>query len=115
MRHFVCDVQELAGTRQKLIEIGGKEIGVYYVDGDVYAWLGVCPHRGAPMCRGLVSGTHLPSRVYEYEYGMENQILRCPFHGWEFNLKTGRLLLDDEVKLRGYETVVEDGRVYLLA
>ena len=52
------------------------------------------------MCVGKISGTTLPSPVYEYDYGREGCILRCPWHGWEFDLKTGEHLVDPETKLK---------------
>jgi nitrite reductase/ring-hydroxylating ferredoxin subunit len=47
-----------------------------------------------------VSGTSLPSKVYEYIYGREGCILRCPWHGWEFDLRTGEHLVDPETRLK---------------
>jgi nitrite reductase (NADH) small subunit len=113
-KHFVAALQDLQLSKSKLVFIGDLEIGVYYLDGEAYAYLSVCPHRGAKICRGLVGGGNLPSKVYEYEYGMDDQILRCPFHAWEFDLKTGLSLLDDKIRLRKYQVEVEDGQVYLV-
>jgi len=111
-RQCVASLEELQTNGHKLVEINGVEVGVYYVDGEVHAWHSVCPHRAARICRGLVDGTHLPSEVYRYEFGMEGKILRCPYHAWEFDLTTGAFLLDPKVKLRRFPTVVEGDHVY---
>jgi hypothetical protein len=64
---------------------------------------------------GLINGTTLPKDVYEYEFGRENQILRCPWHGWEFDLINGHHLApDSNAKLRGFEVKVEDGQLYVM-
>jgi nitrite reductase/ring-hydroxylating ferredoxin subunit len=74
----------------------------------------MCPHAGAPVCAGLVGGTTLPSGVYEYRLGCEGAILRCPWHGWEFDLRSGEHLTDSRIRLRGFPVVEEDGQLYVL-
>lgn len=111
--YCVGELEELRACDKKLVAAEGLEIGVYFVDGEIRAWRSVCPHKGARICRGLVGGTNLPSGVYEYEYGMEGRVLRCPFHAWEFDLLTGQFLLDPKVKLKGYPAYIQDNRVYI--
>lgn len=68
----------------------------------------------APVCKGNVAGTALPSRVYEYEYGREGEILRCPWHAWEFDVTTGRSVWgEDSYRLATYPVTVEDGDVFV--
>jgi nitrite reductase/ring-hydroxylating ferredoxin subunit len=99
-RYPVLRVDELPENGHKIVEVRGIQYGVYRIKGEYYAWRNVCPHAGAPVCVGKVCGTRLPSLVYEYKYGRENEILRCPWHGWEFDLLTGEHLVDPETKLR---------------
>lgn len=77
----------------RLVKVGQLEIGVYNVHGELYAVRNYCPHRGAPICRGTVGGTMLPSRCGELIYGLEGKVLKCPWHRWEFNLTTGETVL----------------------
>jgi len=58
-------------------------------DETVYVIKNSCPHRGAPLSKGSVGGTMVPSAPGEYVYGLEGQIIRCPHHGWEFDLESG--------------------------
>lgn len=113
-KRMVAALAELQAEGHRLVESEGQEIGVYYVDGIVHAWRSVCPHRAARVCRGLVGGTHLPSEVYSYAFGLEGRILRCPYHGWEFDLTTGQLLVDPKVRLRRVPVIIENGEVYLV-
>jgi nitrite reductase (NADH) small subunit len=99
---------------KEIVTVKGMEIGIYEVAGKYYAWRNVCPHAAAPVCEGKVTGTRLPSDVYEYICGRDQEILRCPWHGWEFDLLTGKHLADEKVKLRGFEVVVEDGEICVL-
>lgn len=95
----------------KIVEVAGRSIGLYNVKGQFYAVHNYCPHQGAKLCRGPVCGTTLESRVYEYRYGKEGEIVRCPWHGWEFDIRTGKSLFDPRVRTRCYPVCVEDGRI----
>ena len=99
-RHFVARKEEIPEGGRKIVKVKGIEFGIFRVDGQFYAWRNVCPHFGAPVCQGTIVGTRMPSKVYEYKYGRDNEILRCPWHGWEFDLKTGEHLVDPAVKLK---------------
>lgn len=107
----VAAVEELPVGTFRIVQIEGRSIGVYNVKGEYYAVHNYCPHQGAELCKGPVTGTTLESNVYEFIYGREQEILRCPWHGWEFDLKTGKSLFSDKVRTRTYPVVVEDGTI----
>jgi nitrite reductase (NADH) small subunit len=113
-RYRIADAREIRENGRQIVTVKGMEIGVFLVDGEYRAYRSVCPHAGAPVCEGTVGGTNLPSSVYEYEYGQEEQILCCPWHGWEFDLKTGENLVNPRTRLRSYPVEVKDFDVYLL-
>jgi len=113
-KHFAASAEEIRRKGRLIVQVKGMEFGIFYVGGKYYAWRNVCPHIGAPVCQGPVSGTKVHSQVYEYKYGRDREILRCPCHGWEFDLTTGTSLGDPRVKLRGCETAVEGDSVYLI-
>lgn len=110
-RHAVAHIAELPPGTHLIAQVAafGKtlEIGVFNVGGCLVAYRNVCPHAGAPVCVGKVCGTTLPGKVGEYVLAREGEILRCPWHGWEFDLLTGDHLVDDKMKLRAYD--VETG------
>jgi nitrite reductase/ring-hydroxylating ferredoxin subunit len=99
-RHPILKLSDLPPGSRKIVKVAGIEIGLFNVAGQVHAYCNVCPHGGAPVCVGKVTGTTLPSRVYEYDYGLDGCILRCPWHGWEFDLRTGEHLVDPETRLK---------------
>jgi len=100
-RHPVARAGEITPGGRKIVSAGSVEIGLFNVGGEVRAYRNSCPHQGGPVCLGRISGTSMPSRVYEYIYGMEGRILRCPWHGWEFDLATGGHVVDPDVRLKG--------------
>ena len=99
-RHPVAKAGEIRPGRGRSSAWARVEIGVFNVGGEIRAYRNACPHAGAPVCTGGVSGTSLPSTVYEYLYGREGSILRCPWHGWEFDLRTGEHVVDPRVRLK---------------
>src|SRR5690625_740392 len=112
MKHYVGTVEEVTENQPKIIEIDGVSIGVIYNNGDYHAIRNVCPHKHGPICEGTVRGTMLPSNPKEYEYGMEEQIIVCPWHGWEFDLETGKGLFGNDRKLKKYSLEINDDKIY---
>jgi nitrite reductase (NADH) small subunit len=105
-------VEEFADEGSHLVEIEGRRVGVLNVGGELFAVRDRCPHRGAPICLGSVGGTFVPSAPQQFVYGRHDRVIRCPWHGWEFDLETGRSLLEpDRVGVRVYPVTVDDGTV----
>lgn len=106
--HPVCQARELALGQRKIIEVAGRSIGVFNVHGKYYALKNVCPHQFAPLCEGRITGTTKPGGVGEYHYSREGEIIRCPWHGWEFDITTGRSIFNPHrVRVATYEVTVE--------
>lgn len=109
----VARLDEIGPGECKLVEVKQRSIGLFNVNGTIIAALNVCPHELAPVCRGRIGGTTLPSPPGEYRWGREGEILACPWHGWEFDLLNGRALADERVRLRLYPVSVEDNTIYI--
>ncbi len=107
-RHVVGKVSELPPGSRKIIQAGMHSIGVFNVNGDYHAIMNRCPHQAGPLCMGNISGTMLPAGPGEYIYGLEGRVLRCPWHGWEFDITTGEMIfVPDPMRVRTYEVAVE--------
>jgi len=109
----VAREEEIPPGERKIVEVDDKSIGVFNVNGHFTAILDLCPHELAPICRGPVRGTTLPSMPGQYRWGHEGEILAYPWHGWEFNLLIGESPVDRR-KLRFFPVKVVDGVVYVL-
>ncbi|GAA3413456.1 Rieske (2Fe-2S) protein [Paenibacillus hodogayensis] len=109
--HYVAEADDIAEGKRIIVEVEGRSIGVYRVKGELYALHNRCPHEGAQLCKGRICGTTLPSPVYEYEYGRHGELVRCPWHGWEFEIKTGKSVFSDKVRTRSYKVRVDAGKV----
>jgi nitrite reductase/ring-hydroxylating ferredoxin subunit len=107
-RHIIGRVSELPPGERQIVDIEGRSIGIFNVQGQYYALRNRCPHQGAPLCLGAIKGMALPSKPGEYLWGREGEILRCPWHGWEFDILTGRSIFNPHrVRVRTYEVTVE--------
>ncbi|MEJ3652912.1 Rieske (2Fe-2S) protein [Actinomycetes bacterium KLBMP 9759] len=105
--HAIARVSELTPGQRKIVEIDGRSIGVFNVDGRFYALRNTCPHQGAPLCLGALGGTAAPSRPGEYVWEREGEILSCPWHGWEFDITNGRSIFNPHrTRVRSYEVTV---------
>jgi 3-phenylpropionate/trans-cinnamate dioxygenase ferredoxin subunit len=111
-RFTICPADQLPPGTKRIVEVGGRSIGVYNSAGRLYAVQNLCPHALAPICLANPSGTNLPSAPGVFEYGMEGLVLRCPWHGWEYDMRTGEALFGtDRRRLATFPVAVEDGQV----
>lgn len=108
-RHEICPESDLPPGERLIVEVDGLSIGVFNVDGEYFALNNVCPHQLAPLCEGTVTGTVTAERVGEYEWERDGAIIRCPWHNWEFDVRTGESVFNPhDVRTRTYDVDVED-------
>lgn len=113
-RHYVAELDQLDESKPTVFSIEGRSIGLIQSNGKIYAVRNVCPHKRAPICRGTLRGTMLPSAPSTFEFGLEGQILQCPWHGWEFDLETGTTVCENSgKKLTFYPLTVKERSVYV--
>jgi len=109
--HMVARVDEIPPGGRKIVRVEGREVGLFNLNGTFYALKNSCPHQGARVCLGRVVGTTLPVGVYEFQYSKEGQILRCPWHSWEYDITTGQSVFDPNVKVVTYPVEIVDGQI----
>jgi nitrite reductase (NADH) small subunit len=113
-RYFVCDADALAPGERVVRDVDGLSIGVFNVGGGFYALHNRCPHRGGALCLGPVTGTALGDAGFRFVYGREKELIRCGWHGWEFEIATGRSLVDEKIRAKTFPVEVDGGGVYVL-
>ena len=107
-KHIVAKVEDIPIGKRKIVEINGRSIGVFNVNGEFFALLNRCPHEGGELCLGTVTGWRQAEKPGAYQWNREGEILRCPWHGWEFDIKTGQSWFDpNRVRVRPYPVSVE--------
>ena len=98
----------VGGKRIGIAPVTGISVGVFNIGGKYFALKNVCPHQGAPLCQGSVHTTHRPGDVFEFRPDLAGRILRCPWHGWEFDIVTGKALYDAHNRVAHYICTVDD-------
>jgi 3-phenylpropionate/trans-cinnamate dioxygenase ferredoxin subunit len=107
-RHVIGRVSEVSPGERRIVEAEGRSIGVFNVGGRFYALRNSCPHQAAPLCLGAIKGMTMPSKPGEYVWGREGEILRCPWHGWEFDITTGRSIFNPhKTRVKAYDVTIE--------
>lgn len=110
-KHVVGKVSEVAPGERIIVELENRSIGVFNSGGEFFALRNRCPHQGAELCRGRLGGTTMPSQPGEFVWHREGKILRCPWHGWEFDIETGQSVFDPfKCRVRSYEVTLEPGK-----
>ena len=110
-KHVVATVDEIPPGERKIVEIRGRSLGVFNIKGRFYALRNICPHQGGPLCEGRLTGFVIADKPGgEYRYERRGQILRCPWHGWEYDVTTGQSWVDPaSVRTRRYDVEVAPG------
>ena len=119
-REVVAKLHEIPPGCRKLISPwkGLAGIGVFNIDGQFYAMRNLCPHRFGPLCVGQVSGRVVaagpPSDAHEaLPFEQEGEVIRCPWHLWEFDIRTGQCLVDPRVRVKTYPVLIEGDTIMI--
>jgi nitrite reductase/ring-hydroxylating ferredoxin subunit len=91
-----------------VVDAGGREVGIVRWDGDVYALSNVCTHQRGPLCRGALSSRLTAAAPGTMELDDDIPVIACPWHGWEFDVRTGKAVWDARYAVRTYPAAVED-------
>jgi len=109
-RHVVARAAEIPPGSRKLVRVAGRDIVIFNVKGELFALSDKCPHKGGSLSRGKLSGAVASSEPGKYQYSRPGEIIRCPWHAWEFDVRTGRSWCDPQrMRLMNYAISVEPG------
>jgi nitrite reductase/ring-hydroxylating ferredoxin subunit len=116
-RVSVCAAADLPEGERTIVEVGGREIGVFNVDGEYYALENDCCHLGGPVCTGKVSREIEaefpgPGKRVKEQFS-DNPTISCPWHGYEYELSSGEHIGVGEPVVDTFDVGVEDGTVYV--
>jgi nitrite reductase (NADH) small subunit len=104
---------------RRLLKCGDAEIGIFMINGELHAWHNECAHRGGPVCQGRIMrrvmeplGNNGTVRSLEY-HGTDIHLI-CPWHGYEYNIKSGEHPGHAALKLRKASITIRNGEVYVV-
>ena len=96
-KHKVLDLSALASGSATLVQVDGQDVALFRRRDEVFAIGNECPHQAGSLCEGWVEG----------------DIVTCPLHGWEFDLRTGTCMTIPGEKVPHYRVSVENGAIYV--
>ena len=112
-RHVVALAADIPPSSRQVVIVAGHEVGIFNLDGTYYALLNRCPHRAGPLCHGRVRPLISSDEVGQVSHAREGEVLKCPWHQWEFDIRTGLALYAPRLQVRTYKVVQEGDEVVL--
>ena len=88
----VAKKSEIPSDTGKCVEVKGREIALFKIADKVYAIHHICAHQGGPLAEG----------------GLEEKVVTCPWHGWQYDVTTGECTFNPSVKQETFK-VKEEG------
>src|SRR3546814_1152533 len=109
-KHVFATVRDIPPGSRKRVVVKGRAVVVFNLDGEYFGLLDRCPHQGGSLCEGRLIGLLEAHEPGDYSYTRRGEIVRCPWHGWEFDIRTGRSRVDPErTKARAFAVAVAGG------
>jgi nitrite reductase/ring-hydroxylating ferredoxin subunit len=116
---FVAKLSEFKDGDRRIVFAGDNEIGVFRHDGEFYAYSNFCLHQGGPACEGLtiakVEERLRPDKTSMGLYFSESEMhFVCPWHGMEYDMKTGECVANRKLRLKKYKTLQKGDDLYVV-
>ena len=117
---FVAKLSEMKDGDRRIVFVGDNEIGVFRHEGQFYAYSNFCLHQGGPACEGMTIAK-VDERIREDKtsaglcFSDTELHFVCPWHGMEYDMKTGECVSDRRMKLKKYQVLQKGDEVYVLA
>lgn len=98
-----------------IVEVEGREIAVFHLDGEFHAVLNFCVHQSGPLCEGefIEGGFTVGDDPTIWTFDPDEACISCPWHNWRFDVRSGRSVDDPRYAVPTFETNVENGEVYV--
>ena len=109
-RHIVARTTEIPPGGNKVVDVDGRDIVVFHVNGEFFARSCSRPHAGAPLEKAACVARLTSKEPGVYERSRTGEMLRCAWHGWEFDMRNGQSYFDPQrFKVRSYPVAIESG------
>ena len=110
--HVVPEAKDLKPGEKVIVKVEGRELGIFNVEGRLHAVRNVCPDQSGPLCRGDIFdriGAEVTENRQIREYIKDRKaVIACPWHGWEYDLRTGECLWNPRYRVRVYAVEIKD-------
>lgn len=113
-KHVVAALTEIPPGSRKLVQVAGRAIAVFNVDGELFGISDKCPHQGGSLATGATVGLTTSDEPGTFRHSRPGEFVRCPWHSWEFDLRTGQSWCDPrKFRTKPYDLSVERGEALI--
>jgi len=109
----IGSVEEFPSQGMRIVNVGRRQIGIVRWRDEIYAISNLCAHQGGPLCRGVLSARLTAAEPGDLTIDESAPLLACPWHGWEFDVRSGRAVLDPNIRARTFPARMAEGRVLI--
>lgn len=118
MEYLVGNVEEFTDEDRKILTIDGERIVVFRHQSEIFALSATCLHQGGPVGEGVVLGkvegvVDSEGRYLRDTFSEETMHIVCPWHGWAYDIRTGRAAGLPSAGLKTYKATVRDEQVFV--
>ncbi len=114
---FVGKASQLNDGDRRIVKTAKGEIGLFVEDGAYFAYANTCPHQGGPVCEGILINKVVDiiaaDRTYQGQTFSDVRHFVCPWHGWEYDLKTGVCAGDQRIRLKTFDVVQKGDDIFV--
>jgi nitrite reductase/ring-hydroxylating ferredoxin subunit len=118
VRWAAGDSADVPERGRLVVDAGDKSVGIFRIDGELHAYENKCAHMAGPICQGLLvprvvellddKRAIVGSRFHEFDLN-----IACPWHGAEYDIRTGRHAGDRRTALKRVKVFESDGRIFI--
>lgn len=94
-----CEEKDVPPGASKIVQIRQWELSLFHLDDGIYCIDNVCPHHGGPLAEGFIRDGHV----------------LCPWHAWEFNIRSGIMSFNKDVCVSTFPCRIEKGEIWVEA
>ena len=109
-RYRVGGLGDFADNSHRVVDIDGRQVGVFHIKGKFYALPNICPHMTGPVCEAKILTGSLrsdESKDWKPEWVHDGEVIVCPWHGLEYHVPTGQSLAYEHIRIRRYKVTTE--------
>lgn len=109
-RYRLGGVADFPDNSHRVVDVNGRQLGVFHIKGKLYALPNICPHMTGPVCEAKILSGSLQadeSKDWKPEWVHDGEVIVCPWHGLEYHVPTGQCLAYEHIRIRRYKVTVE--------
>lgn len=109
-RYRVGGPEDFPDNSHRVVDVDGRQLGVFHIKGNLYALPNICPHMTGPVCEAdILTGSLQASEETDWkpEWVHDGEVVVCPWHGLEFHVPTGQCLAFEHIRIRRYKVTRE--------